>query len=131
MPKASNKPHVAQPRKTCEGLDCSNPLPSRNHQFCAECRVKRDRERGYSRKRSPAKRIQDRRDYGWTHIKARNRLKPAVATGTVVCAKCGHLIPAGAPWDLGHNADRTGYIGALHRRCNRATATVTKPLSKS
>ncbi|MFI7203312.1 hypothetical protein [Micromonospora aurantiaca (nom. illeg.)] len=65
--------------------------------------------------------------YGWQHQKLRARWKPIVATGTVPCARCGQLIPPGAPWDLGHDDhDRRRYSGPEHRRCNRATAGRSK-----
>jgi hypothetical protein len=64
------------------------------------------------------------RGYGTRHQALRRQLAPLVATGQVRCARCGELIPPGAPWDLGHDDhDRRVYVGAEHRRCNRATAS--------
>jgi hypothetical protein len=63
------------------------------------------------------------RGYGTAHQKLRARLAPIVAAGGYICARCGLLIPPGAPWDLGHaDYDRSRYTGPEHRHCNRATA---------
>jgi hypothetical protein len=60
------------------------------------------------------------RGYGTEHQRLRAQLAPIVATGTVACARCGELIPAGEPWDLGHDTfDRGRYSGPEHRSCNR------------
>jgi hypothetical protein len=60
------------------------------------------------------------RGYGTAHQKLRARLAPIVAAGGVRCARCGHPIIPGTPWDLGHaDHDRTVYTGPEHRRCNR------------
>jgi hypothetical protein len=63
------------------------------------------------------------RGYGHPHRRERKRWAPKVATGTVPCARCGELIGAEAPWDLGHvDGDKSRYQGPEHRACNRATA---------
>lgn len=62
------------------------------------------------------------RGYGAEHQKARAELAPRVAAGLENCARCGWQIRPGEPWDLDHTDDRTGYLGASHARCNRATA---------
>jgi len=46
-----------------------------------------------------------------------------VEVGRVSCARCRRPIVPGTPWDLDHDDhDRTLYLGASHRRCNRRTA---------
>jgi len=63
------------------------------------------------------------REYGGpTHRILRKNLALLVATGMAKRAICETPIPAGAKWDLAHNADRTGYLGPAHARCNRNTA---------
>ena len=59
------------------------------------------------------------RGYDRAHDAERARLAPIVAMGTVSCARCGYLIGARAPWDLGHTDDRTAWTGPEHQRCNR------------
>ena len=69
------------------------------------------------------------RGYGWDHVKKRHAWEPKVRTGQVPChaAVCleelegrGRYIVPGTPWHLGHTADRTGYTGPEHERCNEA-----------
>ena len=62
------------------------------------------------------------RGYGADHRRDRRSWAPAVAAGTVRCARCGELIVPGEAWDLDHTDDRGGYLGPSHARCNRATA---------
>ena len=63
------------------------------------------------------------RGYGWRHQQLRAAWKRKVEAGIVFCARCGRLIPPGAPFDLGHSDyDRTQYTGPEHVACNRATA---------
>jgi hypothetical protein len=48
----------------------------------------------------------------------RARLAPAVAAGTVRCARCGELIGQGEKWELDHRDDGRGWLGPSHQRCN-------------
>jgi hypothetical protein len=74
-----------------------------------------------SRKRRPPQAKTSARGYGRRHQALRKRLAPRVASGVVLCARCGKPILPGEPWDLGHDDhDRTRYNGPEHRRCNRA-----------
>jgi hypothetical protein len=66
------------------------------------------------------------RGYGYQHKKLRAQWKVKVEAGEVDCARCGHPIEPGTPWDLDHNEDRTAYLGPSHRACNRATLTHAK-----
>jgi hypothetical protein len=46
--------------------------------------------------------------------------------GTVfICPRCNEHVDPSQPWDLGHTADRHGYLGPMHIRCNRDTADAT------
>ena len=64
------------------------------------------------------------RGYDARHDKLRAQWAPRVATGTVRCWRCGELITATEPWDLGHDDhDRTKYNGPEHANgCNRRAA---------
>jgi hypothetical protein len=60
-----------------------------------------------------------RRGYGSPHIKLRKALLARWQPGDP-CAHCGRPMPDKRYIDLGHTADRAGYIGLAHRACNRA-----------
>ena len=81
---------------------------------CPEHRQQRERARG----------TRQERGYDAGHDRLRAEWEPRVATGTVVCWRCGRLIKPGTPWDLGHDdVDRTRYRGPEHaHECNRAAA---------
>lgn len=66
------------------------------------------------------------RGYNRTHWKLRARWKPLVDSGQVKCHAdlCleerdggNRWIPPGAPWHMGHTADRSGWTGPEHQRC--------------
>lgn len=66
------------------------------------------------------KRNTTQRGYGVKHQRARKAWEPRVNAGGVSCARCGRGIEPGSAWDLGHTADRSGYTGPEHMRCNRS-----------
>jgi hypothetical protein len=41
-----------------------------------------------------------------------------VDSGQCPCARCGQLIPIGAPWHLDHSDDGRGWLGPSHAYCN-------------
>jgi hypothetical protein len=68
------------------------------------------------------------RGYGWSHVQERNRRLAAWRPGDP-CARCGQPMWHKQRWSngrliaaihLGHTADRTGYTGLEHDRCNEA-----------
>lgn len=100
----------SRPVKVCSEPGCPNIQPEPR---CPAHTRQRDRARG----------TRTQRGYGTDHDRLRARWAPLVATGLIQCWRCHLLIPAGAPWDLGHDdRDRSRYAGPEHRACNRATA---------
>jgi hypothetical protein len=61
-----------------------------------------------------------KRGYGAHHEALRERLRPQVEAGEARCARCGKIIEAGTPWDMGRvdGTNRTVVSGPEHRRCN-------------
>jgi hypothetical protein len=60
------------------------------------------------------------RGYDAAHTRLRARWARKVATGQVMCARCGERISVLEPWDLDHTDDRTAYLGPSHQACNRS-----------
>lgn len=63
------------------------------------------------------------RGYGGAHQAERARWQPVIDSGrgrccAEICYLPSRTIAPGAEWHLGHNRDRTGYIGPCHPRCN-------------
>jgi hypothetical protein len=84
----------------------------------------------HARTREHARGTRAERGYGREHEQLRARWAPLVASGLVICHRpgCPYLIPAGDPWDLGHDdVDRTRYHGPEHRSCNRAGRPAYRP----
>jgi hypothetical protein len=102
-----------RPPRQCAA--CSEPARSPLHRYCERCAV--------GRRTSEPQASSTARGYGRAHRKLRTHWAPIVAMGRVACARCGHLIARGEPWDLGHDdVDRSVYRGPEHAACNRATA---------
>lgn len=75
----------------------------------------------------PRKGTTSQRGYGTNHRNTRTWWTPRVQRGTVTCWRCGRLIQAGQPWDLGHDDhDRTRYRGPEHTNCNRSAGAQTR-----
>lgn len=84
----------------------------------------------HTRARDRSRGTRTERGYGREHEALRARWAPLVATGLVTCHRpgCPYLIPAGDPWDLGHDDhDRSRYHGPEHRACNRAHRPAWQP----
>lgn len=61
--------------------------------------------------------------YGWPHRQERARWQARIEAGErVSCARCHQPIAPGEPWHLDHTADRRGYLGPSHARCNCSAA---------
>ena len=67
------------------------------------------------------------RGYGTPHQRERARHQPAVDAGRGYCAqpiclKPSRWIQPGTRWALGHNDERTAWIGPVHELCNQRAA---------
>jgi hypothetical protein len=77
----------------------------------------------HTRQTDRARGTRQQRGYGREHEQLRARWAPAVARGEVDChadpciAPILRILP-GEEWHLDHTADRTGYRGPAHARCN-------------
>lgn len=101
--------HRAQ--HTCTDPGCDTLIPAGDGPHCPDHRPPDPRPSAH------------RRGYDTAHRNQRATWAPRVATGTVPCWRCGHLIKPDEPWDLGHDDhDRTITRGPEHRRCNRSAA---------
>lgn len=62
------------------------------------------------------------RGYGQAHQAERRKWEPIVQSGEARCVfeDCQLPIDPKGEWDLDHNADRTGWRGPAHVKCNRA-----------
>ena len=66
-----------------------------------------------------ATKTRDARGYGAAHRTLRAQYARLVEAGQATCARCGQPLLSGEPFDLDHGPDRSSYLGASHRRCNR------------
>ena len=67
------------------------------------------------------KRLRNRRYRTAEHKRLKAELRPVVAAGGVLCARCGEEIPPDEPWDLGHDDTHIHfYSGPEHVWCNRS-----------
>lgn len=60
------------------------------------------------------------RGYGAEHQAERKRWKSSVEAGAATCWRCLQPIDPTGPWDLGHNDERTEWMGPEHVGCNRS-----------
>jgi hypothetical protein len=104
--------------RPCIGVD-DQPCPTKaltadRSGRCEPCRRRHWTSQGTNKERG----------YGADHVALRAAWRPLVEAGRVLCWRCGELIAAGDPWDLGHSdTDRSVYMGPEHRAHNRATNT--------
>jgi hypothetical protein len=71
------------------------------------------------------------RGYTNAHVARRRQLEPLVASGQVVCCRCGEPIQPDQAWHLDHRDDRRGYLGPSHATCNlRAAANKKNSMRK-
>ena len=83
-----------------------------------------DRARGHERPRqtNQATWRNHPRRLGHEHQRRRAAIAPLVNAGKATCCRCHEPSHAGEDWPLDHSADRNGYLGRAHARCNRAAA---------
>jgi hypothetical protein len=94
--------------RRCSAPGCPVLVPRPG--YCARHESERDRSRGG----------RVARGYGVEHQRLRATIQARIDRGeSVACVTCGRPL-AGRCWDLGHTADRSGYIGPQCRRCNRS-----------
>ena len=62
------------------------------------------------------------RGYGADHVAERLRAAELVRGGSAYCVRCGGELSPDEPFDLDHSEDRTTWIGASHRACNRSAS---------
>ena len=80
--------------------------------LCPTHQRDRDRDRG-----TPTQ-----RGYGTEHQALRKQWQSRIDAGeTITCATCPNTI-TGRLWHLGHNADRSGYLGPQCIQCNLTEA---------
>lgn len=96
-------------KRICPTPGCPHPATAL---YCTEHQAEYEAKRG----------TKAQRGYGKDFQSERKRWARRVATGGVHCWRCGTRIEAGAPFDLGHNDDRTKIIGPEHPTCNRSAA---------
>lgn len=73
----------------------------------------------HRRARDKARGTRQQRGYGWRHDQQRADIQRRIDNGAAVgCVTCGVALVDRA-WDLGHNTDRTAYIGPQCVPCNR------------
>ena len=100
------------PQRPCATPGCSQLIPTGTPLGrCDTCRTAHEAARG----------TREDRGYGREHKRLRALLAPKVASGCVLCWRCGKPIPAGAVWHLGHKPDRS-YGGPEHEACNLGAA---------
>lgn len=99
--------------KSCTGSpDCPELVANGR---CDEHKQQAERQRG----------TRQQRGYDREHERIRASWRPRVELGQVDCHAIDCLMPNrridfDAAWDLGHTADRSGWTGPEHVRCNRA-----------
>ena len=77
---------------------------------------------GWHRKRDTPNQRQRTREYNTPqHRAARKAGVALVASGQACCWRCGHHIPPGTDWHVGHDDTRT-IRGPEHARCNLRAA---------
>jgi hypothetical protein len=96
----------------CDGLPCpTRALTTDRSGRCEHCRRQHWRSQPTSTERG----------YGTDHRALREQWVPLVEAGQVICWRCGELIGADEPFDLGHDdSDRTKWRSPEHVACNRA-----------
>ena len=78
---------------------------------------------GHAREAEQVRGTRQQRGYTAAHDRLREKWRPRVEAGLVDCraerciAPIRRILP-GEAWHLDHTADRTGYRGPAHSRCN-------------
>lgn len=99
-------------KRVCSTPTCPTLVDSAAYRgMCDDCKRARDKARGG----------REARGYGAEHGAERDRLANIIRAGlTLRCVTCGK--PVGLDFHLGHNDERTAWIGAQCPGCNTSQA---------
>lgn len=99
---------MARAKRICAKVGCPSTATG---SYCPTHQAEAERARG----------SREQRGYDHAHRQLRKQWAPKVATGEVICGRCGQAIRPGQSWALDHDdRDRSKYLGPSHATCNNS-----------